>query len=244
MRRVALLVVSSPGFVSHYFSAFHPRLPPLYLLENKLMFSEALPRGEPTTCAPPPPPAGPWKIGWFGVIRCPRSLAALAALSRSSGGGVEVVIAGKIADNLEPIFEAVLRDAPGLTYLGAYDRARDLARLYGGVHFTWAVDFYEAGGNSDWLLPNRLYEGGYWRSVAIALAGVETGRWLARQGMGVLIGEAFEDDLHAIFQSMGADAYRSAKQVVDAASDDLFVQSRQACAAFGARLAQLSGAAD
>ena len=42
----------------------------------------------------------------------------------------------------------------------------------GDVHFTWAIDFYEAGANSDWLLPNRLYEGGAHGAVPIALAGV------------------------------------------------------------------------
>jgi succinoglycan biosynthesis protein ExoL len=45
------------------------------------------------------------------------------------------------------------------------------ARLYGDVHFAWAIDWFEAGANSAWLLPNRIYEGGRhgpcrWRCAA------------------------------------------------------------------------------
>ena len=61
------------------------------------------------------------------------------------------------------------------------------------MHFTWAIDYFEEGLNSAWLLPNRLYEGGLFGSVPIALADVETGRWLAKRGAGVLVGDPVED---------------------------------------------------
>ena len=69
---------------------------------------------------------------------------------------------------------SIVHAAPGITYTGPYDRARDLRRLYEEVDFAWAVDYYEAGGNSEWLLPNRLYEGGYFRTAMIASAKSQT----------------------------------------------------------------------
>lgn len=142
----------------------------------------------------------PWRIGWFGVIRCRRSLALLAALAQP--GVVEVVVRGRPAPGAVPEFDRVAAATPGLTFLGGYDRRVDLARIYGAVDFTWAMDFFEAGGNSDWLLPNRLYEGSLFGSVALALRSTQTGTWLAARQAGVLLDEPLERTLPAWFAAL------------------------------------------
>src|SRR6185312_12560894 len=119
------------------------------------------------------------RIGWFGVIRCRRSLQLLANLVTALPGVVEVIIRGRPRRKVIPDFDRLLATTPGLSFLGEYDRHTELAALYGDVHFAWAVDFYEAGLNSDWLLPNRLYEGTLYGAVPLVLDSVETGRWLA-----------------------------------------------------------------
>ena len=103
-------------------------------------------------------------------------------------GSVEIVIRGRVATSVLPDFDAVVAATPGLSFGGPYDRARDLPALYGDVHFAWAIDFFEAGSNSDWLLPNRLYEAGLFGAVPIACRDVATGAWLAERGLGVLLG--------------------------------------------------------
>ena len=244
LRRSALLVVSSPGFVEHYFAVRHRRLPPVHLLENKLLFCEAA-EIDASRCAAgrvAGPASAPWTIGWYGVIRCARSLTALADLARRYPGAVEVIIAGRVAENLRARFEAVVSGTPGLTFLGPYDRARDLGRLYDGAHFTWAIDFYEQGGNSDWLLPNRLYEGGYCRSVPIALAGSETGAWLSRRGVGLLIDDPIETSLPARLGAVDQPGYLRERDRMRALPDALFVLSRRDCLDLGDRLAALNPA--
>ena len=130
-------------------------------------------------------PAGPpWRIGWYGVIRCRKSLELLAALDHQLPGQVKVEIRGRPSLNVIPDFDALVAATPGLRFLGPYDRRRDLAPMYRGVHFAWAIDYYEAGANPDWLLPNRLYEGSLRGAVPIALARTETGRWLAGRQAG------------------------------------------------------------
>ncbi len=80
---------------------------------------------------------------------------------------------------------------PGVEYAGPY-RPGDLPRLYGRVHFAWCIDYFEEGLNSAWLLPNRLYESLAHGAVPLALADVETGRWLAAADVGLRLpsGEA------------------------------------------------------
>ena len=198
LRSCSMLIVSSPAFLINHFARYRPALPPPLLLENKVL-AEDVPSGVldnigqlRATGAPPGPP---WRIGWFGVIRCRRSLRLLADLVRRLPGVVEVVIRGRPRRNVIPDFDRVVADTPGLSFLGEYDRHSELATIYRDVNFTWAADFYEAGRNSDWLLPNRLYEGTLYGAVPIALDSVETGHWLQQRHCGVRLEDTGEQSL-------------------------------------------------
>ena len=88
-----------------------------------------------------------------------------------------------------------------MTFTGPY-RFDELAKLYGDVHFSWAVDFFEQGMNSSWLLPNRIYESSFFGSVPIAVEGVETARWLAEKQIGVILNGRPETSLRNFFRSL------------------------------------------
>ncbi len=201
--RSALLIVSSPRFIDRYFEQAHRRLPRWMLLENKLLGSDLAP-GASEARRPDGPP---WRIGWLGILRCRRSLALLADLVRTAGGAVQVDIHGRPALDAIPDFHDIVAATPGMTFHGGYDRATDLGRLYGGVHFNWTLDFYEAGFNSEWLLPNRLYEGGMFGAVPLALGTVQTGRWVADHDCGVLLTEPLPQALQRFFAGLDATAY-------------------------------------
>ena len=47
-----------------------------------------------------------------------------------------------------------------IVYGGPYRNPDDLEEIYRPIHFICAVDYLDEGTNSDWLLPNRIYEGG------------------------------------------------------------------------------------
>ncbi|WP_198374093.1 glycosyl transferase family 1 [Neoroseomonas rubea] len=202
-----LLIVSSTAFVREHLAVVHgQRLPPICLVENKVLRSDLT--SLPTRSLKPTGP--PWRIGLFGVLRCRRSLDLLAALVRQLPGKVVVDLRGRPSYAAIPDFDSIVATTPGLRFLGAYDRRKDLAAIYGAVHFVWSIDFFEADGNSRWLLPNRLYEGGYHGVVPIALAAVETGRWLATQGAGMLLAEPLAVDLLRHFSELRPDAYAEA----------------------------------
>ncbi len=239
LRSCSLLVVSSPRFIDGYFLPYQQRFRRWTLLENKLLGSE-LASSPWDGSRPAGVPAGPpWRIGWFGIIRCRRSLDLLAALVRNSGGAVEVEIRGLPARDVVPEFDAVVASTPGLSFGGAYDRATDLPAIYGRVHFTWAIDFYEDGLNSAWLLPNRLYEGSMFGSVPLALRAVETGRWLARHDCGILLDDPLDRSLAALFAGMTEAVYADARRRIAGLDPDLLVETTASAAAFVNTLGQL-----
>jgi hypothetical protein len=227
MKRVDLLVVSSPAFLREY---FEPRQGvgrdisvPTLLVENKVLDLSPKP-----AAAPPPPLAAgpPWRIGWLGAIRCRKSLAILSELAARRPDLVEVRIHGRPAYSEFDDFDATVRASSNLTFGGGYFAA-DLPRLYGEVHFAWAIDFMEEGLNSSWLLPNRLYEASRHGAVPIALAGVETGRYLAERGFGVRLADPAE--LEAKLERLTPEAYAALRRELTQVPAEAFVAGPEDC---------------
>ncbi len=199
LAKVDLLIVSSPAFIADYFQPVHgARVPRVCLLENKVLNSEhstVLPNAQ-REAGPP------WRIGLAGMLRCRHSLVLLADLTRQLQGKVVVELHGRPSKSAIPDFDALIDATPAMHFFGPYDRQRGLANVYRAVHFTWAIDFYEADGNSRWLLPNRLYEGGLHGAIPIALASVETGRWLDRNNAGVVLKDPVSETLLHYFTTL------------------------------------------
>jgi glycosyltransferase involved in cell wall biosynthesis len=166
-------------------------------------------------------------IGWFGMLRCRRSFAELARLAVESDGAVRVVIAGIPSANEFVDFDAMVANAPGVDFAGAYTAA-DLPQLYRGVHFAWAIDYFEEGLNSAWLLPNRLYESMAHGAVPVALSSVETGNWLRRNNAGIVVEEAVSA-LPPILAGMTEVLYGQQRARVAAVADQLLFTTVADC---------------
>jgi succinoglycan biosynthesis protein ExoL len=224
------LIVSSPEFVHAHLARIHEVLPPITLMENKVLSFELADRAAPSRMRAAARPFGPpWRIGWYGMIRCARSLRLLADLANSLPGSIEVIIRGRVATNVLSDFDAVVARTPKLSFGGPYDRGIDLPQLYGDVHFAWALDFYEAGGNSDWLLPNRLYEAGLFGAVPIAQREVATGAWLERRGAGALLSGEPEQALRTLFEGLNDARYSGLSHAMAALDESEFVYTAADC---------------
>lgn len=225
MRRAQLLIVSSPAFLRDYFEPWqglHARLDlPVLTLENKV-FAATAPMLAPRS------PGPPWRIGWFGVLRCRRSLELLRQLAWREHGAVEVVLAGRPSEREVPDFHRAVALTPGLKFVGGY-AAEDLERLYRTVHFSWTIDYFQEGANSEWLLPNRLYESGRFAAVPIALKGSETGAWLERRRLGLVIGDPARD-LGPYFAGLDAVAYAALEARIRRAPRGWFQAGAADCA--------------
>lgn len=199
-RRASALITSSPAFVSGYFNALSQVKLPVRLVENKILEANV------NLSSAPKPDSPPWIIGWFGMIRCKKSLQILSDLARQSGGLVKVVIRGRPSPDQFADFEKLVSSMPNVSYMGPY-KASDLAAMHNGVHFNWAVDMFEEGLNSSWLLPNRLYEGGAYNCVAMADENVESGKFLKRLGTGVTLKQPLGAALAAFFKNLKPEQY-------------------------------------
>lgn len=233
------LVVSSQAFMEYHFSQYNEYLPPCFLLENRVLSHEVgdTPLTTNVLSAFVKPIAPPWRIGWFGVIRCRRSLELLSALACALPGQVEIDIRGRPARNILPDFDAIVAATPGMYFHGAYDRHTDLSSIYASSHFTWAMDFYEEGANSKWLLPNRLYEGGTNGSVQIAAAGVETGKWLQRHQAGIVLEEPLASSLGDFFAMLTPQTYVREQERIRRLPQSSFVATQADIESFVAWLA-------
>jgi succinoglycan biosynthesis protein ExoL len=230
--RVAVVITSSPAFERRYFRDRQRFAGPVLVAENKVLS---------TSASPPPVRAGgpPWVIAWCGVLRCARSLELLRAVAAANAGLVRVELWGAPALDQIPDFHAIVAASPHLDYKGRY-KPEDLPAIYAAAHFAWAVDYYEAGGNSDWLLPNRLYESLCFGAPPIAAAGVETARWLERHGVGVVLDAPLERTLGDFLEALDADKYRALRDAAVGLDPKATRLTPEACVDFAA---QLEGAA-
>jgi hypothetical protein len=225
MGNVDLILTSSPRFIAEYFRPRHSNRP-IRLQENKVLLADhevILPRGKPARAAGPP-----WTLGWFGMIRCRRSFEILSSIAREAGGVVQVRIAGRPSPKEFPDFEALVAQSPHVTFTGSY-RFDELPALYGDVHFSWAVDFFEEGLNSSWLLPNRVYESSFFGAVPIAVDGVETASWLQRKKVGVILDGDPKASLQGFLTELTDRRYRELSEALQGIPATDLVDTRESC---------------
>ena len=236
MRRANLLITSSPAFLERYFD--EQGAPPALLIENKVFAPghEAVGRNAALDGV-----VGPVRLGWFGALRCRKSLAALDGVSRAMSGKLEVSLRGRPALTEFEDFNGTVEAAPHVNFGGAYLYPDDLAGIYSDVHMVWAIDFFEEGQNSTWLLPNRIYEGCLNGAVPIALAGTETAAFIERHGIGVVIPDIGPQTLQTLFAGMTPERLRSLAQGVAAISARAFRCEAEECMALVSRLAGVGG---
>lgn len=208
-QHVDLVLTSSPAFIERHFQP-EAAAGRVVLVENKLPAKMRVER------AAPRDPGPPWRIGWFGALRCRRSFELLSELCARSDGRVEVVMRGRPSPAVFEDLAAEVAERPHMRFEGPYRYPDDLTEIYGEVHFAWCLDFYEEGLNSTWLLPNRIYECCYSRTVPIALAGVETARKLDSLGIGTILDEATPQRLDETFAAMTAQNYAAQIAAIDA----------------------------
>jgi succinoglycan biosynthesis protein ExoL len=96
------------------------------------------------------------------------------------------------------------------------------------VHFAWGIDYFQQGGNSEWLLPNRVYECGRHGGVPIALRSTQTGSWLDNRHLGLVVQDPVQD-LERFLRRLDADAYARLEARSRQAPRDWFAASEDDC---------------
>jgi succinoglycan biosynthesis protein ExoL len=223
MAATSLLVVSAPDFVIQYFQPAYGFNGRWFLLENKLpetAISTKMPAVREML-----PPGPPWVIGMFGVLRCQRSLDILCHVAERLGDRVRISLRGILSEPDIPAerMAAICRRLPNVIFEGPYVNPRDLPDIYGKVHLIWAADFLDPGGNSEWLLTNRIYEGGLMGAVLLAARGNATGRMVEREKLGFTLDEPLQEAAADFVNNLDSETFLAARERVRGAHRSLFV---------------------
>lgn len=214
LARCQLLVVSSEAFLENYFHAVQRYQGKSFLLENKWSSEQmsALTRKRPYELPTGHEPR--WTIGWFGNIRCPHSLEILTELADALPQRVRIYIRGCASLLGEQQLKDVIRDRENMVFEGEYCAPRELPVIYSNVHFNWCVDLC-GGKNSFWLLPNRLYEGGYFGIPALAIASHETGRVVRQRQLGISLETPIAKHLGDVLSNMTCEDYERLRRRIE-----------------------------
>lgn len=227
LRDTSLLITSSPAYLTNYFKPKQKLTTPVLLVENKVL---DLDRQDVAPSIENPPSARTtWKIGWFGILRCRKSLDILSAFSRMMEGKVQVVLRGKPAYQEFDNFDADVAAEPYLSFEGPYKSPEDLKLIYQDVDFVWAIDFFEEGLNSSWLLPNRIYEGCRYGRVPIALRGTETAEFLQKNSIGLTLDDATPRVLKDVFSDLTPSDVGDLKHRVQQTNAQKFTFTKSSC---------------
>jgi succinoglycan biosynthesis protein ExoL len=160
----------------------------------------------------------------FGVLRDARSLDVLCHAAESLGEALHISLRGILSETDIPAakMEQICRRLPNVSFGGSYRNPQDLPDIYGKVHFVWASDFLDPGGNSEWCLTNRIYEGGLMGAVLLGARDNATGRMIEEHGLGFTFAEPLGEALAAFLRQIDAETYSKAAIRVKDADPSLF----------------------
>ena len=231
LRRSAAVIISSPSHVANYFDHLGVALPEVIMAENKRLLPESAQRPDCVFDERRPP----WRIGWFGLLRCVESFQELRGLALRHPGLVDITLRGRPTAEVQSLIDRVL-PMPSMRFEGAYTQA-DLATMYGACDFTWAIEFAgQSVENAKWALGNRLYEGSFYNVPTMALADTAMGAWLKSRRTGVLMADP-SAELDSFFRGLTAAQYHALQRSTsDIPTSDL-VWTTDDCRRFNARIA-------
>ncbi|MFS4583400.1 glycosyltransferase [Phaeobacter sp. C3_T13_0] len=228
MAGIDVLWLSSSGFHAGYFLPIQGYDGPWHLVENKMVVPEGMLR--PCADHDAGVVSDVQRLGWIGAIRCRPSFELLLKVAAYLGPAVELHIHGKIHEHVLPDFHSRIVQLDNVVFHGAYDYPDGLAACYNTCDVVWAQDLWQAGdglvrGNSDLLLPNRIYEAGWHGCPVIAVAGTQTGRKIDETGQGWTLPAADAEALVQLLKSITPERAAACRARIAALPETVFRQT-------------------
>ena len=206
--RVALLVVSSPGFLKNYYGPVQRYRGRTYLLENKLYPSTSLDQvADPPDALEEARRRHQWVVGCFGLIRGQQTFDLITRLAERLSGKVLFYFRGIVTTVDAERFTRTVARHDNMVYGGAYVNPDDLPEIYGAVDFAWSLDLEHTDANSRWLMPCRFYEAGAFGVPCLAARSFEVGDRVEALGTGWTFAPPYEEAIARFFERLTRDDY-------------------------------------
>ena len=236
LSHAALLVVSSPHFVSSYYQAM------LQFRSNWLLFENKVPKyarlAAPTPFSAGLPLAGTaerrgsqkprWRIGWFGYLDDNETWRILRRLARELPDQVFLHVRGLPYTNFD--MRTFLDDVSRMEnaiYGGPFRNPEDLPEIYESIDIVWSADCNVLSGNSKWLLTNGIYEAGYFGKPVIGLAGTAVGEFLEQYGSGWCLSAPVDQRLITLIGGLTLQQYDAKRTTISRMRPEFFKESNE-----------------
>ncbi|MEO8568573.1 MAG: hypothetical protein ABI419_05545 [Ginsengibacter sp.] len=185
--RALLLVVTSEAFVEEYYKNKLRHFKVNYkLIENKIhLYNQSLKNIYPLKKIETP--SDVITIGYFGILRCERSIKILLGLARTNRKFV-IIIRGILSPGLKNYAHEF--DKVGNIYFpGEFISPIHLKEMYNEIDLAWICYPYgESGlGNMNWARTNRFYEAGYFNTPMITQEGTKDSFRAKEYNIGITI---------------------------------------------------------
>ena len=140
------------------------------------------------------------------------------------GDRLRVRISGGLHEHSLHGFNKALAARANVEWTGPYAYPQGLAQAYAGCDLVWAQDMWQRGTNSDWLLPNRIYEASWCGCPSVGLADTQTGARIAGDSLGWTIERPAPEALAALLGNLTPQELASQRAALLARPDSDFVQ--------------------
>jgi succinoglycan biosynthesis protein ExoL len=186
IRKVDLLVTTSPAFVREYFRQMDPNIGSRTLVvENKLFQQDLGDAGR--RPVEPVVPRCPLRIGFVGFLRYPRTVLPLLEAVARRGDSVEFHVHGD--GPLRETVEEFARRAANVHYHGPFRNPDALPGIYASIDLNYVV-YDNSDRNVQLALPNKLYESLFYGVPVVVAAGTELSHRVREWSAGFVIDPA------------------------------------------------------
>lgn len=182
-----MVVVSSSAFIEEFATQMLQYVPDRWVeIENKVNVDQ-LPESSNPNSDRKAISSKKIIIGYFGLIRCARSIELLGELVSRWPNKFAVVMSGVYLDVDEQ--KAKMHSISGVDVCGPYRNPEDLAQVYSSCDVVWGCYPYSAlsTGNHQWAKTNRFYEACYFKKPLIVAGGTLDAIEVERYGIGKIL---------------------------------------------------------
>lgn len=224
LRRSNLLIVSSLGFIDNYFFPIQQYTGKYFIVENKI-YDEKHELHRPILSCTEKMEKRPIRVVWAGILRCQRTLDVLKYVAKKMDDKIDIKLWGKVSEFLITDFNEQISGYENIQYCGAYIWPDELSKVYDAADLSWSQELSWSGYNSDWLIPNRVYEASYYGVLSIAINGTQTGKYVSDNNIGYLLKSAHKEDVYEILSQLKLDDINKHKIQVLKMNKNKFVVS-------------------